>query len=143
MLETVATFARGVGARQLEELDRAGCVALLRSRAVGRVAVSVQALPAVMPVAFAVGDDHLVFRAATGSPLDAATADAVVAFQVDHVGERTGECWSVLVVGRCSAVRDDSVVVAGAVPVMPWEDPAASHYVRLPLQLVTGWRFRR
>ncbi len=117
-------------------------MALLRSQAMGRVVVSVQALPAVVPVGFAVGDDHLVFRAATGSPLDAATRDAVVAFEVDHVGER-GECWSVLVVGRSSAARDAGPPGAAAVPAMPWEDPAAGHYVRLPLQLVTGWRLRR
>ena len=49
-----------------------------------------QALPAALPVNFALLDGEIVFRTATGSKLAAALAKAVVAFQADDIDPNSG-----------------------------------------------------
>ena len=68
----------------LRELSRARCFDLLATLAVGRVGVSVRALPAILPVAYAVAGDRVVFRSAPGAKLDAAVHRSVVAFETDN-----------------------------------------------------------
>ena len=85
------------GPSRPEVLGRDDCLRLLTQAGVGRLAVSVGALPAVVPVAFAVVADVVVFPATVGSDLEAAVRNTVVAFEVDDVGPAGG--WSVLVTG--------------------------------------------
>ena len=79
---------------------------LLAIGGVGRVGITMGALPAIFPVNYAVIDGAVVFRTGPGSKLCAATAGAVVAFEVDdyQATEKTG--WSVLVVGCAEVVTD-------------------------------------
>jgi uncharacterized protein len=76
----------------LEALTRRECVELLSGVPVGRVGVSLGALPAVVPVNYALCDGHVVFRCAPGTKFSAATAGAVVAFEADayHRDRREG-----------------------------------------------------
>ena len=46
----------------LRELSRARCFDLLATLAVGRVGVSVRALPAILPVAYVVVGERVVLR---------------------------------------------------------------------------------
>src|SRR5262249_23502314 len=66
-------------------LTERGCLARLGGNGVGRVAVSVGALPAVLPVNYARRGRDVYFRTAAGTKLAAAVQNAVVAFEVDHV----------------------------------------------------------
>ena len=84
---------------QLREFSRAECLDRLRDVAFGRVGLSVDALPVIVPVFLTVIDDVVVFRTAPGTPLRAATGDAIVAVEVDTVDEHTGAGWTVLVRG--------------------------------------------
>jgi nitroimidazol reductase NimA-like FMN-containing flavoprotein (pyridoxamine 5'-phosphate oxidase superfamily) len=90
----------------LEVLTEDEARALLAIGGVGRVGITMGALPAIFPVNYAVIDGAVVFRTGPGSKLCAATAGAVVAFEVDdyQAADKTG--WSVLAVGRAEVVTD-------------------------------------
>ena len=79
---------------------------LLASGEVGRVGITIGAMPAIFPVNYRVIDGWIVFRTAPGSKMSAATEGAVVAFEVDdyQLANRTG--WSVLAVGPAEVVHD-------------------------------------
>jgi uncharacterized protein len=120
------------------------CTDLLRQVPVGRTAINVDALP-VLPVNFAVVDGTIVFRTPHGTKLAAATAGAVVAFEVDSYETDGRTAWSVMVQGMASEVTDpaglqkieESSVEAWAL------DGAADHVVRIQLNQVSGRRFTR
>ena len=90
----------------LEVLDRAACLRLLEQTTLGRVAVTVGALPAVLPVNYRLVDGRIVFRTSEGSKLDAATRNAVVAFEVDEMEPVGHTGWSVMVTGLTREVTD-------------------------------------
>ena len=87
----------------LAVLTRDECLERLRSCRVGRVAVSVDALPFIVPVDYDVADDGvaIVLRTGVGAggKVDAALRGAVVAFEVDCVDPDRHRGWSVLVTG--------------------------------------------
>ena len=84
----------------LEVLDRAACLRLLATTGIGRIAISVKALPLILPVHYLLDGDAILVRTHQGSTLDVATRDAVVAFEADRLGATTGLVWSVLVTGQ-------------------------------------------
>jgi nitroimidazol reductase NimA-like FMN-containing flavoprotein (pyridoxamine 5'-phosphate oxidase superfamily) len=88
----------------LRELSRARCFDLLATLAFGRVGVSVRALPAILPVAYAVAGERVVFRSAPGAKLDAAVHRSVVAFETDRYDPAGAWGWSVLVQGVASEI---------------------------------------
>jgi uncharacterized protein len=128
---------------RVEELNPQECLQLLASVPVGRVGVTIDALPAVLPVNFVVSDGAIVFRTIPGTKLDAATAGAVVAFEVDAVGskEQPGG-WSVLVRGVARPLTDpDQLAVAGTLPLESWAwDGGADRFIRIEPTLLTGRR---
>ena len=93
----------------LELLDEDEARELLRLGEVGRVGITIGALPAIFPVNYRVIDGAIVFRTSPGSKMSAAAAGAVVAFEVDdyQLADRTG--WSVLAVGPAEVVHDIAV----------------------------------
>lgn len=125
----------------LELLSDAECRALLAAGTIGRLGMTVSALPVILPVNYAFVDGEVVFRTAEGTKLRAATDGAVVAFEVDSydTDRRTG--WSVLVVGKASEVHDDlDTERLRELGLAPWANGVRSHYVRLRPELVTGRR---
>ena len=90
----------------LELLDEPEVMRLLANCEVGRVGVTIGALPAIFPVNYRLIDGCVVFRSSPGSKLSAAANRAVVAFEVDdyNVADRSG--WSVLAVGPSEVVHD-------------------------------------
>ncbi len=128
---------------RLIELDRTECVELLATVPVGRIGLSVAALPVILPVNFAVSDESVLFRTAAGTKLDAASQRSVVAFQADRYAPDGLSGWSVLVVGLCEQVPEsDAAVVAGSVPIESWAlDGVATHLVRVEMATVTGRAF--
>jgi nitroimidazol reductase NimA-like FMN-containing flavoprotein (pyridoxamine 5'-phosphate oxidase superfamily) len=125
---------------RLTVLDQAECQRRLSDRAVGRVAVSVGALPAIFPVNYAVLDGDVVFRTGPGSKLDAAVAGAVVAFEIDHVDAMSHAGWSVLVVGVARKVTDPATLARAArLPLSSWADgDREDAFVRIESGRVTG-----
>jgi len=152
-----ATLAAGRGARDgnpkttggrvlfdeqgIEVLSVAECRQLLEQGSVGRVAITVGAVPAVLPVNYRVLDGDVVFRTAQGTKLDAAVRNAVVAFEVDQVDPLYHEGWSVLVVGVAREIppgpeRDRAL----ALPLEPWAPGERTHVVRIATELISGRR---
>jgi Pyridoxamine 5'-phosphate oxidase len=87
-----------------ETIDAEECLRLIRSRPLGRVALSIGALPTIIAVAFRVVGRKVVFG--VDSPaLFAALSDNVVAFEVDDI-DAAALGWSVVVVGRSRTFDD-------------------------------------
>src|SRR4051812_45755768 len=127
----------------LELLTESQCTDLLGGRpvgSIGRVGVTMSGLPVILPVNFAFVGGDVVFRTSVGTKLDAATRNAVVAFEVDDYdgGARTG--WSVLVVGRASLVDDDEREASARLDVTPWANGERHNYVRVRPEMITGRR---
>src|SRR5665213_4157934 len=115
------------------------CRRLLRTEPLGRIALSVQALPAVVPVLFHLAGDRVVFTVETDA-LFAALTNNIVAFEVDHIDVETHEGWAVVAVGR-------SRPVAGAVPLGRVHDsedalPPSGRLIAISLDRLSGRRAR-
>ncbi|MBV8161453.1 MAG: pyridoxamine 5'-phosphate oxidase family protein [Acidimicrobiia bacterium] len=127
--------------QELQALSPEECEHLLAQRSIGRVAISVGALPVVLPVNYALLDGDVVIRTGVGTKLDAALAGAVVAFEVDNVDPIYHEDWSVLIQGRASVMADpQDVVRAERLPLRPWAPGGRDHYIRIPAELLSGRR---
>lgn len=74
------------------------CWSLIGASGVGRVAVTVDGAPRIVPVNYAVVNDAVYFRTAVGTILNNAVAQRV-AFEVDAFDARSRSGWSVCVVG--------------------------------------------
>lgn len=130
-----------IDVHELQLLSAAECSELLAQQSVGRVGISVGALPVVLPVNYAMLDGDVVIRTGEGSKLDAALARAVVAFEVDHVDPIYHEGWSVLVQGRAAVLeRPDEVERAALLPLRPWAPGGRDRYVRIPTEIISGRR---
>ncbi|MCW2508786.1 MAG: pyridoxamine 5-phosphate oxidase-related FMN-binding protein [Modestobacter sp.] len=128
----------------VEVLDEAHCLALLRTVPLGRIAFTEGALPAVQPVAFAVGAGELFIPTRTGSKVAAASRGAVVAFEVDDfdAGALTG--WNVTVIGASRVISDPAGVRRlDEFGVKPWPPADAHCYIGIQTRLVRGRRISR
>jgi uncharacterized protein len=124
-------------------LNREQCMALLTSVAFGRVGVSVDALPAIVPVTIAVLDDSVVFRTLPGTKLAYAAAGSVLAVEADSYDSEARDGWSVLVRGIASEIDDiHEIARARALLADSWIGDVAEHYVRVGCDLVTGRHLR-
>ncbi|MFC8422896.1 pyridoxamine 5'-phosphate oxidase family protein [Streptomyces sp. NPDC057236] len=121
-------------------LDRQECLRLLAKVPVGRVVYTRQALPAVLPVNFALDTDaSVVLCTSAASDLVRAVDGVVVAFEADDfdAGSRSG--WSVVVTGRAAVVTDpaehERLLRTGPHSWMPMHDGV---FVRIEAGMVTG-----
>jgi uncharacterized protein len=96
--------------RTVAHLELDECRRLLATEPLGRIALSIQALPAVMPVFFHLSGNRVVFAVETDA-LYAALSDNIVAFEVDHIDVGTHEGWAVVAVGRSEPVFDAALAV--------------------------------
>jgi nitroimidazol reductase NimA-like FMN-containing flavoprotein (pyridoxamine 5'-phosphate oxidase superfamily) len=123
-------------------LPRGQCLRLLRRSRIGRVVVSIGALPAAFPVNFALLDDDVVFRTAPGTKLSAAVDGAVVGFEVDRIDPLLESGWSVLIQGTASVLSgDDELERAKRLHLRPSAPGDRRHYVRIRSELISGRRF--
>lgn len=122
-------------------LTREQCLGLLRQSRIGRVVVSVAALPAAFPVNFALLDDDVVIRSGAGTKLSAALDGAVVGFEVDQIDPALETGWSVLIQGRSSILTaPDDLARARRLHLRTWGCSDHPHLVRIRSELVSGRR---
>ena len=122
-------------------LSRAESLRLLSGSSLGRVAVTMGALPVILPVNFLLDGDRILVRTSTGTKLDAATQDAVVAFEVDHVDPFAHSGWSVCVTGMAREVTDrDELARISRLPLAHWAPDGGDHIVAMSTEFVTGRR---
>jgi nitroimidazol reductase NimA-like FMN-containing flavoprotein (pyridoxamine 5'-phosphate oxidase superfamily) len=131
-------------ASPLRELSRPRCLDLLATTCLGRVGVSVRALPVILPVTYAVIGETVFFRTAPGTKLNAAVHRAVVAFETDRCDPCGDWGWSVLVQGVASEVTDPALRAAARAllaPDLPFLDGEAARLVAIEISLVSGRSF--
>jgi nitroimidazol reductase NimA-like FMN-containing flavoprotein (pyridoxamine 5'-phosphate oxidase superfamily) len=124
----------------LEILDRQECLRLLETSTLGRLALSVNALPMILPVNFLLDGDRILIRTSPGTKLAAATTNAVVAFEVDAMDPFAHAGWSVAVTGMSREVTDpDDLAHIAALPLAHWA-PTDGHVVAVSTDVISGRR---
>jgi nitroimidazol reductase NimA-like FMN-containing flavoprotein (pyridoxamine 5'-phosphate oxidase superfamily) len=122
------------------ELDRQECLRLLAKVPVGRIVYTRHALPAVLPVNFALDSDGAVLvGTSAASDLVRAVDGAVVAFEADQVDAATNSGWSVVVTGAAGLITDlaehERLLRTGP---RSWVPAPKQIFVRIDPDLVTG-----
>jgi uncharacterized protein len=108
---------------------------------VGRVGVTIGALPAIFPVNHRLVDGCVVFRSSPGSKLSAASSGAVVAFEVDDYNAADRSGWSVLAVGPSEVVHDlDVTFKTLEAGLEPYVDGPRGAVVRIVPSFLSGRR---
>jgi nitroimidazol reductase NimA-like FMN-containing flavoprotein (pyridoxamine 5'-phosphate oxidase superfamily) len=125
----------------IEILDEAECRQLLASQGVGRVGLTVEALPVILPVNYALMDGDVVFRTSAGAKLGAALDQAVVCFEIDGHDDVAHEGWSVLVTGRAELIENpEERRAADLLPLQPWSGVTTGFPVRVRTGMISGRR---
>ena len=116
---------------------------LLETSRVGRVGLSIGALPVILPVNFVLFEGNVLLRTVPGTKLQAATAGSIVAFEVDGYRPDGRAGWSVLVQGQAREVTDPAVLERiTTVPLHAWAlNGAADRFVRIETSIVAGRLF--
>jgi uncharacterized protein len=123
-------------------LSRRECLHRLTEQRLGRVAVSMRALPVILPVRFALLDEDIVFRTAAGARLSTCCDHAVVAFESDAYDPHTGHGWSVCITGMASPLTEPHDIVRASDLGLPQiggdKEANASRFVRVRGDVITG-----
>ena len=126
--------------RSLVVLSRRECLTLLHAQKIGRMVFTEGALPAVLPVSYAVLDDAVFVATRIGSRLAVAARGGVLAFEVDHLDPATRSGWSVVVTAFPEFVTLP-VEQSRALSVLDSWVPGRNELIlRLPLTVVSGRR---
>ena len=125
----------------LEILDPDACRDLLRRAVVGRVAVTLGALPAIFPVNYAILGEDIFFVTGDGTKLRAAVARTVVAFEADEFDTSRPGGWSVMAVGVAEEITDPGLITAArGLGLRPFADGDRSHFIKIRPEFMSGRR---
>ena len=127
--------------RSLLALSHSESVDLLSGAQVGRVVFSERALPAVVPVTFALHADGIVMHTSRDTSLAvAAERGDVLAFEVDDIDPASRTGWSVVVLGKPELVTNAKDRARINLVLESWVSGHHDVCIRLPLTVVTGRR---
>ena len=141
MRSSVDDLTMEIDRNGLEVLDRDECLRLLATATLGRIGLSSQSLPTVLPVNFMLEGERILVRTGVGSKLEAATRNAVVAFEVDSFDSMYHSGWSVVVTGVTSEVTDpDELAALRTAPIAHWASHGDDRVVAISTELVSGRR---
>lgn len=139
-----AVREQAVDRNGLTVLSREESLALLASKRVGRISVTMRALPTILPVTYVLDakTESIVFRTGYGTKLYAAGRNSVVAFEIDEIDEATRTGWSVVAIGTASEVTDRQELDRLAqLPLLPWvKTTEMSHTIAIPIVHLAGRR---
>jgi uncharacterized protein len=125
----------------LEVLGRDECLSLLGTATLGRIGVTSGALPTVLPINFRFDGGQILFRTGVGTKLDAATQNAVVAFEVDEIDPLAHSGWSVVVTGVARELTyPGELVEAQRPPLARWAPGGDHRVVAISPEIVSGRR---
>ena len=122
----------------LEILDEESCWRLLETQVIGRVGLSVNGAPTILPVNYRLVGRTIVFATGPGLKLDAARGAKLFAFEVDDIDEATRTGWSVLVTGTAAELDAPTRQLCAAMD--PWAGGDRSHLVCIDIELMSGRR---
>jgi uncharacterized protein len=134
-------ISRAGGTADLTRLDRDECLRLLAGVHVGRLIFTMNALPAVRPMNFALTDGLILLRTAADSTVARKVDGQVVVFQADEFDAGSSSGWSVTVTGRAAVVTDPAAIGRyHAVPLVPWAPGQRELFVTVGIELAEGLR---
>ena len=93
-----------MGYLEKDHFDDEQCLALLGRAQLGRIALSLRAMPVVVPVRYTLSDGDLLF-AASGDQLTKALHGNIAALQADGFEENGGKQWTVFATGPVRRVE--------------------------------------
>jgi nitroimidazol reductase NimA-like FMN-containing flavoprotein (pyridoxamine 5'-phosphate oxidase superfamily) len=133
--------SNGLDRNGLAVLTPDECRGLLSQSVIGRIGLTVDNVPLILPVNFALLDGDIVIRTGWGAKLDAAASRQVVCFETDGFNPLYHSGWSVLVTGRAEVIRDpDELEEAHRLPLRPWAPRPGDHYIRIRAEHLSGRR---
>lgn len=122
-------------------LSESECWELLGGVSLGRLVTSVDGVPDIFPVNFAVQGRTVLFRTAEGTKLVSTAINNNVLFEADDHNVKEG--WSVIIRGIARALRtSEEIAEAERAQLLPWTATVKQHYIRILPRRVTGRRFR-
>ncbi len=133
--------------RELIELSRDECLALLTDHDFGRVVISAgeSQVPVIRPVhyRFDVRSQSVVFRTLEGSKFHALARSARACFEVDGYDSGAQSGWSVIVIGTAEQItREADLERAAQLELPAWPDDRPAHWMRVRARTVSGRRLR-
>ncbi|MFC5381701.1 pyridoxamine 5'-phosphate oxidase family protein [Aquipuribacter nitratireducens] len=133
-------------APRVSVLDRSQCLEHLARTSAGRVAYPApDGTVAVVPVAYVLDGEDVVFRTSSGSGVDRAAREGVLTFQADEADVRRRTGWSVMVVGQVEVHRTGGggrppVGEDAATLLRPWAPGVKDVWVRVRAERLSGRR---
>ena len=129
--------------REIEDLQPAECLKLVKEQGVGRFVFQDAEGPAAVPVNYGLAGEQIVFRVETRSHIRD-MLQGPVAFEVDHTEPETGEGWSVLIRGTGQEVELEHVpellrLMHESTP-KPWAEGIHNVWVAISARKITGRR---
>ena len=118
-----------------EQIPSQRCWELLVTASVGRLALSVQALPVILPVQYYVRGHRLAVCLGHHSIPARSLNEAIIAFAADAIDPATRSGWSVQIQGRSSIPRLDGFDTACG-------QPTAGQVVEIEPGTITGYYVR-
>jgi uncharacterized protein len=124
----------------LTQMDSKECWHQLGSTTLGRLGISVGALPSILPVVFCVVAGSIVFRVGPDSKLLASCIGNVVAFEADEFTTGDGEGWSVLAQGIAWEVTaSNDLAQAWDLPLAAVAaEPRSDRFIAISPSTITG-----
>ena len=124
------------------EISRAECERLLGAQSTGRVAWNSPDGPQVLPVAYGLYTDEIVFRTSPYGVLSQLAKPTEVAFEIDDIDQVHGAGWSVLVRGRAKAVvaQRELVSLWTEPGIVPWAPGTRNLWIAISPRTITGRR---
>lgn len=115
------------------------CLMLLSRERIGRVALTVNALPAVLAVNYRVVEGTVMFYTGLGRRILAGLDEAVVAFEADQLDPDADTGWTVVVVGTAHHVTESGwVEAARRAGLRPRGDSDHAQLVCVRPEIITG-----
>ncbi|MDN5894366.1 MAG: pyridoxamine 5'-phosphate oxidase family protein [Nocardioides sp.] len=124
------------------ELSQAECETLLRSRVVGRLAVSTPSGPHIIPINYSVVDDAIIIRTSPYSVLGTYGRESTLAFEVDQFDHEHHSGWSVVARGPARFVTDPDELdhIRALSRPHPWAAGTREMHLRLTWDELSGRR---
>ncbi|MEU2868632.1 pyridoxamine 5'-phosphate oxidase family protein [Streptomyces olivoreticuli] len=127
----------------LMKLSERECWDRLDTHGVGRLGLSVDSKPVLVPVNYLVDGRTIVYRTDRDG-VAAAAAGAELAFEVDRIDDARSGGWSVLVVGTVEHIDESEVIrrLMNRLGVEPWAGGKRDLWVRVVPSEVSGRTIR-
>jgi hypothetical protein len=127
------------GHGELPRLSSAHCRSLLSAVSSGHVALSLGALPLVVPVTCVLDGDRLLVRAGLALMGRVSEQPGIVAFEAAGTSPNETWRWEILIQGRAAILSE--VAPAKVPPPLALVDSELTTALCISMELLTGWQY--